>query len=72
MRSSAPNILFKNFSGDITTQIILTLQPAQVAGLTAYQGWLHKHTKYSIWLTASSLARIFMLQILQLSNSPWK
>ena len=44
MRSSAPNILFKNFSGDITTQIILTLQPAQVAGLTAYQGWLHKHT----------------------------
>lgn len=44
MGSSAPSILFKNFSGDISAQIILILQPAQVAGLAAYQSWLHKHT----------------------------
>ena len=34
----APSLQFKNFPGDVSAQVILILQPAEVAGLAAYQG----------------------------------
>ncbi len=37
---SLKNLPFKNFPGDVSAQIILIKQPAQVAGLAAYQGWV--------------------------------
>ena len=51
--SSALSLQLKNFPGDVSAQIILIKQPAQAAGLAAYQGWARQFMCYGVWFSAS-------------------
>lgn len=60
---SALSLPFKNFPGDVSAEIILIKQPAQAAGLAAYQSRAYPFISYSIWFAASPSASKFKSKV---------